>query len=1088
MFFGRDRQINEIVGRLERNKIVTVLGSSGSGKSSLVKAGVIPRLRQYGIKQAGHFWVPVVFTPGTNFKYLDEGPYYNLARALVETIDLEKYEKDIEDNTVDVNNKLLYDIKNIIYSPDGLTDFIDTYHPYLDAERGVLRKKVNYLFVFDQFEEVFHSSNSSRNDISEFIEGLLVGHYKRPHDRAYVIITMRSEYLDDCARFIHLPDIINNSGYLVGRLKPFEIVEAIESPPKRFLRILKRYQDEFESPLPDDISIDNEVVRILLNEVKRLHKEPDYLPLLQHLLFRLWQVSVERVNTSGYQVPAEITADDLDVAIGKKSNTRRPQTKIFESCLDHWANYCFEQLRNDNIDTDTIRHFFTRLAYIDHNKKYTQIRVHLEEFEENAGLKHSDVKKIVDIFTQPHSYLYYEKNTQSVKVSHESFIRCWEKFRNWIDQETADIKGYVSTYKKYKKWESKGKKNRYLLSKGDLAELRITKQHQRMFDKKVESLIQNKIIQSADENELIDDLNESQLSLIDYYNQSVNHKRFRKIGSSVVIVGAVLLLFLLPWLWNLYNTNRFNTIYFEYSQSIKKMGPGTFKNLSKVGTHESLYSLVKDSFHFRDLSENVENSLTSVALNMISVLDPYKLKKIEAQERVRAHLRDNLIEKTEHTNYFIKNQSKIPKQANLAKPSIKENIKCSSAKTAGSLVPYDNGTLIVDESKLAGHIELQPAIFIRKARATVRPAEVLSRASVSLKKYLSPNQGSSYQSDEKREQNFKLGVYKYQLFSAVLFEGNCFLVGQPNYLEYLTSQSIDNVYGIYFDSDLSSGYLVTRYESDIPQEYPKIVLSQFIIETLPLTDQQFSGSLDLLPIAANNAEFASLFHIPSIDLKSKLLIDFKDIQGSRLLDDLVEKDYMFYHSLRDLHGVIQTFGDVTIRNTTYSTSPKYKPGYISDDWYALSEVTDINKNNGCGKWKEIALAEFKLVEEELANPRHFEITGSSDRNVCLIVVDKSNIPGFSSWNIYIFDKQLIEKNSSVPMIRRFYPNTAGPADAARPEKLSLYVGKGVNEGWLGMSSSSSANHPEVIKPWSYPAIHAHIDQLCDEVTPDGCPF
>jgi energy-coupling factor transporter ATP-binding protein EcfA2 len=71
-FFGRYRQIEEIVRRLQSHRIVTVIGASGSGKSSLVLAGAIPHLRTSSIRHAsslrsgGNFWVPVVTTPGTN--------------------------------------------------------------------------------------------------------------------------------------------------------------------------------------------------------------------------------------------------------------------------------------------------------------------------------------------------------------------------------------------------------------------------------------------------------------------------------------------------------------------------------------------------------------------------------------------------------------------------------------------------------------------------------------------------------------------------------------------------------------------------------------------------------------------------------------------------------------------------------------------------------------------------------------------------------------------------------------------------------------------------------------------------------------
>ena len=66
LMFGRERQLAQILRRLRASRFVAIVGGSGSGKSSLVRAGLVPHLRRYGIPEVGDLWLPVVCTPGTN--------------------------------------------------------------------------------------------------------------------------------------------------------------------------------------------------------------------------------------------------------------------------------------------------------------------------------------------------------------------------------------------------------------------------------------------------------------------------------------------------------------------------------------------------------------------------------------------------------------------------------------------------------------------------------------------------------------------------------------------------------------------------------------------------------------------------------------------------------------------------------------------------------------------------------------------------------------------------------------------------------------------------------------------------------------
>src|SRR5688572_31875068 len=78
LFFGRDEQCDELLSRLARRRLVAVVGASGSGKSSLVRAGLLPALQRGYLPEAGSSWQIAAFRPGGN-------PIANLITALVES-------------------------------------------------------------------------------------------------------------------------------------------------------------------------------------------------------------------------------------------------------------------------------------------------------------------------------------------------------------------------------------------------------------------------------------------------------------------------------------------------------------------------------------------------------------------------------------------------------------------------------------------------------------------------------------------------------------------------------------------------------------------------------------------------------------------------------------------------------------------------------------------------------------------------------------------------------------------------------------------------------------------------------------------
>jgi WD40 repeat protein len=239
LFYGRDEHVSELMAKVARNRFVAVMGSSGCGKSSLVRAGLLPELRSGMIPKAGPRWKVVEFRPG-------RAPLQELARAIRSELGVERAQELVEEG------------------PLGMARAV--------AEAKLV-EGTNVLVIADQYEEVFRFQHeeSSRGRWMEAAEGCqaltrrLLDAAAQPELPIYVLLVMRSDYLGECAQFPDLPERMSESLYLVPRLRRDQLQEAITAPVGG--------------------AIEPAVVQRLLSEVG---SDPDQLPRLQHLLGRMW--------------------------------------------------------------------------------------------------------------------------------------------------------------------------------------------------------------------------------------------------------------------------------------------------------------------------------------------------------------------------------------------------------------------------------------------------------------------------------------------------------------------------------------------------------------------------------------------------------------------------------------------------------------------------------------------------------------------------------------------------------------------------------------------------------------------------------
>ena len=212
IFFGREEMIDEVIDRLAQDRLVLIHGVSGSGKSSLVRAGVLPKLAlQYGRHDAP--WLTCAIRPSG-------GPLWNLAGEFAR----------LEGRAGNVER-----IGAIAGQFNARSATLASVAASLDGVRGK-----SLCVLVDQFEELFRFEKEMGRDEAELfvdlIERAATEQDETPSGAVdlHVIVTMRSEFLGECARFAGFAETINRTQYLVPRMDDDGLMRAVRRPAQMF--------------------------------------------------------------------------------------------------------------------------------------------------------------------------------------------------------------------------------------------------------------------------------------------------------------------------------------------------------------------------------------------------------------------------------------------------------------------------------------------------------------------------------------------------------------------------------------------------------------------------------------------------------------------------------------------------------------------------------------------------------------------------------------------------------------------------------------------------------------------------------------
>ena len=372
-FFGRSGEINELLKRLRRLHLIAVVGASGSGKSSIVKAGLLPQIRD-GYLDAE--WTIAAFRPG-------ERPIANLAEAVCPAgMKVEEFTRALRSG------------------PLGLVRG-------LEAVRGVgLAEPGKVLILVDQFEELFQfarrTGDAAQEEVKEFLKLLLAAAESDEVD-VYVILTMRLEWLNECASYPGLAEAINSGIYLVPQMTRRQFQQAILGPLEAA-----------------GGSITTALLSRMLND---LDNKTDQLPVLQHALMRIW----ERRGASD-----AFGFGDYE-AVG-----------TFTNCLSAHAEEVYAELTDAQKKVCEL--LFRNITQVYQNRKIRRPQP-VGEIARAARVEIGELAPVIQAFSRAgRSFLVTTDGAlrpeSIVDVSHEALIRQWVRLCGWVEDE-ADRQGRV---------------------------------------------------------------------------------------------------------------------------------------------------------------------------------------------------------------------------------------------------------------------------------------------------------------------------------------------------------------------------------------------------------------------------------------------------------------------------------------------------------------------------------------------------------------------------------------------------------------------------------------------------------------------
>ncbi len=499
IFFGREREVEDSLSILQQYKLVTITGDNGSGKTSLIDAGLITKIQKGFSGQQGKEWSICKFRPGIS-------PIENLSNSLTEkgglylggkakTTDYENYKKILE-------SKLEL----------GLVEI------YKNSE---IFEKKNLLIIIDQIEDLFKFKKFFDFDATlddNLLFNIIYRTSRYKETPIYFVIAIDNEFISRLNSYDRFTELLNYTQYSIPNITQNTIQEIINNT------FHKR-----------NVQLSSEVIENLGESLK---ENPSYLPRVQFLFKRIYTHYAQEIKDK---------INYLDIGkineVGGFKNIFNHEVKVFNESLNDYEKKLFEQIVRSMACGDEVsgKFFYQKIGYI--NTYLESNMVDVTEFikkYKNAFGDSLDIFKSKMRGLNPNDQKIL--NPDDIITLKYNLFNNWKEFNNWVEEEKKFFSTYEENYEKAIKYpqESLLTSTSLQLASSWLNDSQINENWAKKYD-----LDFNKTVEYIKESQRV---HGNELKKQEEIKKDIEFtkKRFRKyrIGGAVAIIFA---LFIIGW-------------------------------------------------------------------------------------------------------------------------------------------------------------------------------------------------------------------------------------------------------------------------------------------------------------------------------------------------------------------------------------------------------------------------------------------------------------------------------------------------------------------------------------------------------------